>query len=58
MLAIVAAIIFGLAVLLDPANVKLADNITLALLVNIGLFCVALHLAGVGAGRPLLRRRR
>jgi hypothetical protein len=57
MLAILAAVFFGLAVLLDLANADLGDNITLALLVNIGLFCVALHLAGVGAGRALFRRR-
>lgn len=58
MLAIIAAIFFGLAVLLDLANVDMPTNLTLALLVNIGLLCLALHMAGIGAGRPLMHRRR
>jgi hypothetical protein len=49
MLAIVAAIIFGLALLLDLADVDVGDAFTNATLVTAGLFCLALHLAGVGA---------
>ena len=60
MLAIVAAIIFGLALLLDLANADIGTVITGGTLLTAGLLCLALHLAGVGAGaRSLsLRRRR
>ncbi len=49
MLAIVAAIVFALALLFDLADVSsdAVDNGTLTVL---GLLLVALHLAGVGAG--------
>ncbi len=49
MLAVVAAIIFGLALLLDLADVEVGDAFTNATLITAGLFCLALHLAGVGA---------
>ncbi|GAA3869615.1 hypothetical protein GCM10022243_38840 [Saccharothrix violaceirubra] len=59
MLAIVAAVLFGLALLLDLAGASLGV-VTGGLLVTAGLLCVALHLAGVGAGARTLsfRRRR
>jgi hypothetical protein len=50
MLAIVAAIVFGLALLLDLFEVNLGDAFTNATLVTLGLLLLALHLAGVGAG--------
>jgi hypothetical protein len=59
MLAIVAAIIFGLALLLDFANVNLGDAFTNATLVTAGLLFLALHMAGVGTavrGRRFSRR--
>ncbi|QFZ22391.1 hypothetical protein [Saccharothrix syringae] len=59
MLAIIAAVIFGLALLLDLANASLGvlDGGTL---VVAGLLCLALHMAGVGAGARSFgfRRRR
>ena len=60
MLAIIAAVIFGLALLLDLANVSLGSVIDGGTLLLAGLLCVALHLAGVGAGARALsfRRRR
>ena len=48
MLAIVAAIIFGLALLLDWTNADLGDAFTNATLTTLGLLLLALHLAGVG----------
>src|SRR5262245_65194698 len=49
--AIVAAILFGLAVLLDLANANLGGTISIGLIVNLGLLCLALHVAGFGSGR-------
>lgn len=49
MLAIIAAVLFGLALLLDLADASLGDTITTGTLVTAGLLCLALHLAGVGA---------
>ena len=57
MLAIVAAIIFGLALLLDLANADLGPAITLGTLLYAGLLCMALHLAGVGGPMRWGRRR-
>ncbi|MFC6089132.1 hypothetical protein Q5530_18140 [Saccharothrix sp. BKS2] len=58
MLAIIAAVIFGLAFLLDLAGASLGVMDSGALLFA-GLLCVALHLAGVGSGaRSLSFRRR
>jgi hypothetical protein len=54
MLAIVAAILFGLALILDLANANLGGTIGLDTIVIAGLLCLALHLGGVGtamAGR-------
>jgi hypothetical protein len=48
MLAIVAAVVFGLALILDLANVGLGSTITLETFVITGLLLVALHLGGVG----------
>ena len=48
MFAIVAAVLFGLAVIFDLAGFA-AGPLTAGLLVDLGLLCVALHLAGVGS---------
>jgi hypothetical protein len=57
MFAIIAAVIFGLALILDWANVRASDAFTPQTLLTAGLLCVALHLAGVGASRRWGRRR-
>jgi len=48
MLAILAAVIFGLSLLFDLANVKVSDAFDAQTLLFAGLLCLALHLAGVG----------
>ena len=52
MLAIVAAVVFGFALLLDLFNTDLGagDLFSWNTLVLIGLLCLALYLAGVGRG--------
>ena len=50
MLAIIAAVAFGLALLFDLADVSLGSAITTGTLVTLGLLLIALHLAGVGTG--------
>jgi hypothetical protein len=59
-LAIIAAVIFGLALLLDLANASFGTVLDGGTLLMAGLLCVALHLAGVGAGAKSIsfRRRR
>ncbi|WP_309116078.1 hypothetical protein ACQPW3_31305 [Actinosynnema sp. CA-248983] len=59
MFAIIAAVIFGLALLLDLANASLG-TVDGGTLLMAGLLCVALHLAGVGTGARAFsfRRRR
>lgn len=59
MSAIIAAVLFGLALLLQLLNTGLGP-INAQLLVTAGLLCVALHLAGVGSAvrvRGYTRRR-
>ncbi len=53
MLALVAALIFALALLLDLVEANLGDAFTPQTLLFAGLFCVALHLAGVGGASPV-----
>jgi hypothetical protein len=55
MLAIVAAVLFGLALISDLARISF-DVITSQILVVAGLLCVALYLAGIGS-RSVGRRR-
>jgi hypothetical protein len=57
MLAVLAAILFGLALLLDLTDVDLGDTFTLNMLVTAGLLCMALHLAGLGVRTSGWRRR-
>jgi len=49
MLALIAAVAFGLALILDLAKTALGDVITANTLVVLGLLLVALHLAGIGS---------
>ncbi len=48
MLAIIAAVLFGLALLLDLINQSLGTVVTTGTLTLAGLLCVALHLTGFG----------
>ncbi|MGA6204307.1 hypothetical protein ACPESR_06070 [Nocardia testacea] len=50
MLAIAAAVAFGLALLFDLTDAALGESITGATFVTLGLLLVALHLAGFGTG--------
>jgi hypothetical protein len=52
MLAIVAAIVFGFALLLDlmDSNLGAPDLFNWQTLMLIGLFCLSLYFAGVGRG--------
>jgi hypothetical protein len=56
MLAIVAAIVFALALLFDLADVS-SDAINNGTLTVLGLLLVALHLAGVGTSANWRPRR-
>ena len=47
MTAIVAAVLFGLALIFQLAGISI-NIITDQVLITAGLLCVALHLAGVG----------
>ena len=58
MFAIVAAVLFGLALLLQLTSTSFGTVITAATLTTAGLLCVALHLAGVATAIPRYRRRR
>jgi hypothetical protein len=57
MLAIIAAVLFGLALIFELAGISL-NIISSQVLVVAGLLCVALHLAGVGATTSGWRRAR
>ncbi|WP_168197336.1 hypothetical protein [Kribbella sp. ALI-6-A] len=57
MFAIIAAVIFGLALILDWANASVSDAFTPQTLLMAGLLCLALHLAGVGSATKWGRRR-
>lgn len=50
MLAIAAAVAFGLALLFDLTDVVLGDVITVNTIVIIGFLLLALHLGGIGSG--------
>lgn len=49
MIAIIAAVFFGLALLFQLLGVSLSV-ITATVLITAGLLCMALHMAGVGPG--------
>jgi hypothetical protein len=56
MLAVVAAVLFGLALLFELIGISI-EVITSTVLVTAGLFCLALYFAGVGARQVSYRRR-
>ena len=61
MLAIAAAVVFGLGLLLDWADANVGDAFTPSTLTLLGLLLLSLHFAGVGAnvnyrGRRYARR--
>jgi hypothetical protein len=56
-LAIVAAVLFGLALLFDLTGISV-EVITSSILITAGLLCLALHLAGVGSRAGGWRRAR
>lgn len=56
MVAIIAAILFGLALLLELTSKSFGTVINAATLTTAGLLCIALHLAGFATAVP--RRRR
>jgi hypothetical protein len=58
MLAIIAAILFAIALIFQLAGTTLGTHITFDTFLAAGLVCVALHLAGVGVGTTLTSRRR
>ncbi|MFF4418255.1 hypothetical protein ACFYY8_37485 [Streptosporangium sp. NPDC001559] len=55
MLALVAALLFVLALIFQIAGVAVGSVVTVTTLVLAGLALVALHLVGVGAGWTLKR---
>jgi hypothetical protein len=57
MFAILAAVIFGLALILDWTDATVSDAFTPQTLLTAGLLCIALHLAGIGASTKWRRRR-
>lgn len=52
MLAIIAAIVFGVSLIFDWADVAVGDVLTSGTLTTIGLLLLALYLAGVGPAQP------
>lgn len=57
MFAVVAAILFGLALLFDLLKTDLGGTITIQTFILAGLLCLALHLAGAGTVRWRRGRR-
>lgn len=58
MVAIAAAVLFGLALIFELAAYGGVSVFTSQTLTTAGLLCVALHLAGIGTTRPARRRSR
>jgi hypothetical protein len=50
MLAIAAAVVFGIYLLLDLLNVKQTDLFSFNIFAMLGLLLLSLYLAGVGSG--------
>jgi hypothetical protein len=49
MFAIIAAVLFGIVLLLDLFDKDLGPILTAGFLTTAGLLCIALHLAGAGS---------
>ncbi|GGO83822.1 hypothetical protein [Wenjunlia tyrosinilytica] len=58
MLAIVGAVIFGIAFVINATGTETDAAFTPTSLLLLGLVCVALHLGGIGSGWAAPRRRR
>ncbi|WP_171990795.1 hypothetical protein [Streptomyces sp. JHA26] len=58
MLAIIAAVLFLLAWLINVAEISTNDVFTSTDVMLIGLALLALHVAGIGGGRTARGRRR
>ncbi|WP_405876298.1 MULTISPECIES: hypothetical protein [unclassified Streptomyces] len=58
MLAIISAILFFLAFLINAADISTNDTFTSTNVMLLGLTALALHVAGVGSGWSVPRRRR
>lgn len=58
MFAIIAAVIFALALVLDWTGANVGDAFTPQTLLTAGLLCIALHLAGIGTAVTWRGRRR
>ncbi|MEQ4717084.1 hypothetical protein [Nonomuraea sp. B19D2] len=56
MFALVAALLFVLALIFEIAGLAVGSVITVTTLGTAGLLCVALHLMGVGAGWTPLKK--
>jgi hypothetical protein len=58
MLAIIAAIIFVIAFLLNATSTATSAVFSATSLLLVGLACLALHMAGIGTGWKVPNRRR
>ncbi len=59
MFAIIAAVLFAIVLVLDLADkTDLGPVLSVGFLVNAGLLCIALHLAGAGSRLRSYRGRR
>jgi hypothetical protein len=56
MFAIIAAILFGLALIIQLASISTNNIFNTGTLTTAGLLCLALHLAGALKGRRWMRR--
>ncbi|MEU1122468.1 hypothetical protein ABZ371_02485 [Streptomyces sp. NPDC005899] len=56
MLGIAAAVLFFIAFLINAADIATNDVFSSVNVMLLGLICLALHVAGIGAGRPARRR--
>jgi hypothetical protein len=57
MFAVIAAVVFAVILVLDLAKTTLGPVLTTSFLTTLGLFCIALHLAGFGGWRRWTGRR-
>ncbi|MER6630345.1 hypothetical protein ABT301_19275 [Streptomyces sp. NPDC000987] len=58
MLAIFSAVLFFIAFLINAADIATNDTFTSTNVMLLGLTALALHLAGIGSGWSVPRRRR
>ncbi|MEO3752702.1 hypothetical protein [Streptomyces sp. B6B3] len=58
MLAVAAAVLFGIAFIINASDTTTEDIFTPTSLMFVGLTLLALHLAGIGSGWSARARRR